>query len=319
MMEYLIAEDGAHLAYRDEGSRSPDALALIALAGLTRDGRDFDYLARKLGPLGLAGAGGDPGQGGDAHGLARSGESGALRLIRLDCRGRGGSDWTGAASYTLQQEARDVLALMDHLSLARAAVIGTSRGGLIGLVLAQMAPERLKGLCLNDVGPVLERAGLARIGRSLGLRPSVTTLAEVAERLPLAAPGFAGVPALRWQEETVRRYVESAGGGLDLPYDPALRAPFLAALDAPAGDAWPLFAACAGMPLALIHGAGSDLLSPATVAEMCRLRPDMIVAEVPGRGHVPFLDEPESLAAIAAWLAQMRARRQLSAALAGRG
>jgi pimeloyl-ACP methyl ester carboxylesterase len=276
-MQRFAAEDGTRLAYRDEG----EGLALLALAGLTRDGRDFDYLARHLPP--------------------------DTRLIRLDSRGRGGSDRADPATYTVAQEARDALRLMDHLHLPRAAILGSSRGGLLGLVIAAVARDRLAGLCLNDVGPELDRRGLQRIGSYIGLEPAVATLAEVADRMPAAMPGFARVPALRWQEETVRHYVQ-LGGRVGLTYDPALRQSFDAAMAAPAPDLWPLFEACAGLPLAVIRGAGSDVLARATVDEMRRRRPDLIVAEVPDRGHIPFLDEPEALAAVRAWLARVAGR-----------
>ncbi|SFA58039.1 Pimeloyl-ACP methyl ester carboxylesterase [Paracoccus halophilus] len=279
------AEDGAQLAYGDEGQGLP----LLALAGLTRDGRDFAYLARHLRDV---------------------------RLIRLDSRGRGGSEWTGAATYTVGQEARDALALMDHLGLARAAIIGSSRGGLLAMAMAASAPDRISGICFNDTGPVLEREGLLRIGGFIGIRPTVGTLQEVADRLPAAMPGFANVPAQRWVEETVRHYVQERDG-VGLTYDPALRDAFELAMQAnPLPDAWPLFDACAGLPLALIRGAGSDVLTHETAMAMCARRPDMLYAEIPDRGHIPFLDEPEALAVIADWLGKVR---QHEAELAGAG
>lgn len=264
------AEDGASLAFSDSGEGPP----LLALAGFTRNSRDFDYLARHL-----------PG----------------VRLIRLDSRGRGESQWTGAATYNLLQETRDALALLDHLGLPRVAVIGSSRGGLIGMMMMMLAPGRVVGLCLNDVGPVMERAGLERIGAYIGVQPAVETLEEIADRMPKAMPGFRDVPELRWAEETIRRYVDT-GHGVGLPYDPELRTAYDRALAAPAVDAWPLFDACRQVPLALIHGANSDVLSRAAADAMAVRRPDMIRAEVPNRGHTPFLDEPEALAAISAWL-----------------
>ncbi|WJS85981.1 alpha/beta hydrolase [Paracoccus sp. TOH] len=273
-VRFYRAEDGARLAYRDAG----DGLPVLALAGLTRTGRDFDYLAPHLA---------------------------GLRLLRPDYRGRGDSDWTGAESYTVPQEARDVLALLDHLGIEKAAVLGTSRGGIIGMLLAATAPDRLLGLCLNDVGPALQRSGLERIFDYVGRNPAGASLADLAERLPAAMPEFANVPPGRWQEEAERHYVETPEG-LRINYDPALRAAFLAAFDAPEVDLWPLFDAAAVLPLALIRGANSDLLSARTAAEMRNRRPDMILAEVPDRGHIPWLDEPEALQAIRAWLALMR-------------
>lgn len=269
-VEYFRAEDGAKLAYRDQGSGLP----LVCLAGLTRDGRDFEVLRPLL-----------PGQ----------------RLIRLDARGRGASDRTGAETYTVVQEARDVLALLDHLGLAQVAVIGSSRGGLLGMVLAATGRPRLMGLCLNDVGPALERAGLERIGAYVGLRPTATTHAEMAAQLA-QTPGFANVPPSRWLAEAERLFIQ-ADDGLHLPYDPALRDSFATAMAAPPVDLWPLFDLGAGLPLALIRGANSDVLSAATAQEMYRRRPDMIWTEVPDRAHIPFLDEPASVAAISRWLA----------------
>lgn len=274
-MERFEAEDGTRLAYRDEGRGLP----LLALAGLTRDGRDFDYLARYLPP--------------------------DIRLIRLDSRGRGRSDWAPPETYNVGQEARDALALLDHLGISRAAILGSSRGGLLGLVIAATARDRLLGLCMNDVGPVLERDGLLRIGVYIGVEPTVPTLEEVADRTQAAMPGFDKVPPLRWQEETVRHYVQ-LDGRVGLTYDPALRAAFEAAMAQPLPELWPLFDACAGLPLALVRGEASDVLARDTAAEMRRRRPDMLFTEVPWRGHIPFLDEPAAISVIVQWLGLVR-------------
>lgn len=272
-LKHVLAEDGARLAYRDDGAGP----VVLALPGLTRDGRDFDRALPAL------------------H---------DVRLIRLDSRGRGGSDWTGADSYTVPQETRDALTLMDRLGIARFAVLGASRGGLIGLVLAALAKPRLTGLCLVDVGPVVERAGLVRIGETLGLPPRAQNLQDAADGLAAGWPGFARVPRARWLEEAARLYHVGAHG-LSLPYDPALRQSFEAAMAAPPVDLWPFFQAATDLPLALIRGAGSDLLSVETATRMQALAPGMIRAEVPDRGHIPFLDEPESQAALRAWRARL--------------
>lgn len=263
------AEDGALLAYRDEGQGLP----LLCLPGLTRAMSDFDYLIPHLPPL---------------------------RLIRMDYRGRGGSDRTGAATYTVEQEAKDALRLLDHLGVAKAAILGTSRGGLIGMVLGAVARDRVLGLCLNDVGPEIARDGLARISDYVGRNPAGGTLEGYAERLS-RSPGFDGVPMTRWLEEARKLAVETPDG-LRLPYDPALRESFLKAFEGPPVDLWPLFDALAGLPLALIRGANSDLLTADTAAKMRARRPDMIFAEVPGRAHIPFLDEPEAVALIRGFL-----------------
>ena len=270
MYQFFAADDGARLAYRIDGDGQP----VVALAGLSRDSRDFDYLGHHL------------------H---------ECRLIRLDYRGRGKSEWTGPDTYTVDQESRDVIALLDHLGIDQAAMLGSSRGGLIGLVLAATQRPRVAGLCFNDVGPVIERAGLLRIGKYLGVKPAVDTLIEIMDRTPAAMPGFEGVPEERWAEETIRHFTEGSEG-VGLPYDPSLKKSFDKAMAAPVPDLWPLFDACIGLPLALIRGANSDLLSPETANEMQRRRPDMIRVEIPGRGHIPFLDEPLALDAIRRWL-----------------
>jgi len=191
---------------------------------------------------------------------------------------------------------------LDHLGVERAAILGTSRGGMIGMYLAAVARPRLLGLCLNDVGPVLEQAGLARIFGYLGRNPAAKTHAELAEKLPDLMPGFSDVPQGRWLAEARLHYRETPQG-LRITYDPALRDAFVSAMEGPPGDLWPLLDACAGLPLALLRGENSDLLSPETVAEMRRRRPDMLFATVVGRAHIPFLDEPESLSLIRAFLA----------------
>lgn len=267
---FFTANDGARLAYADEGAGLP----VLCLAGLTRNMGDFDYLAPHLS---------------------------GVRLIRMDYRGRARSDWTGAATYTVPQEAKDALALLDHLGIARAAVLGTSRGGLVGMLLAAVARDRLLGLCLNDVGPVIEQAGLDRIFDYVGRDPAARTHHALAARLPEAMTGFADVPEGRWLADAQRHYEETPDG-LRIRYDPALREAFLAAFQGESPDLWTLWEATAGLPVALIRGANSDLLSPGVAAEMLRRRPDAIVATVPDRAHVPWLDEPESLAAINAWL-----------------
>lgn len=272
-MQYFTASDGARLAYRVRG----EGPALLCLAGLTRTMADFDYLAPHLPDV---------------------------QMICLDSRGRGASDWTGAETYTVPQETKDALELLDHLRIKAVPLLGTSRGGLIGLLIAATAPERLIGLCLNDVGPVIERAGLEPICAYVGHNPRAKTLEEAAAVLPHVMKGFANVPASRWREEAEKHYAQTPEG-LKITYDPALREAFLAAFSAELPDMWPCFDALAGKPVALIRGANSDLLSPETTAEMQRRRPDMIFAEVPDRAHIPFLDEPESLSAIRAFLERL--------------
>ena len=270
MPEYR-SSDGLRLWYEDQGDGPP----ILCLSGLTRNSTDFDYALPFL--------------------------VGEHRVIRLDYRGRGKSqrapDWR---SYTVPTEARDVVELIDHLGLPEVAVLGTSRGGLVAMALALTHKPRLTGVCLVDIGPVIAEEGLEVIRGYVGQSPAAATMAEaVAMRAALMA-GFEGVPESRWREEVEKHYRETPGG-LAINYDARLRDAVLEAGAAPAADLWPLFDALGGLPLALIRGANTDLLAPATVAEMRRRRPDMIVADVPGRGHVPFLDEPEALEALNEW------------------
>lgn len=270
MTQFFTTSDGTNLAYRDEGHGTP----LLCLAGLTRTIQDFDYMAPHLPPC---------------------------RLIRMDYRGRGASQWTGAATYTVPQEAKDALELLDHLGVGKAALLGTSRGGLVAMILAATAHDRLLGICFNDIGPEIHKPGLERIMDYVGRNPRVKTHEALAEALPANMPGFANVPHSRWLTEA-RLHYTATPEGLRITYDPALRESFLAAFKGPEVDLWPLFDTCAGLPLALIRGANSDLLSQSCADEMRRRRPDMAFINVPDRAHIPFLDEPEAVTLLHSYL-----------------
>lgn len=274
-MRDFLASDGARLAYTDDGAGVP----ILALSGLSRNGSDFDYVAPHL--------------------------PDDVRFIRLDYRGRGKSDWTGADTYTIPTEAGDALALLDHLGLEKAAILGTSRGGLIAMALASFAKARLTGVCLVDIGPELAPAGLETIKDYIGRNPTQKTFAEAAAMRADLISGFYTVPDTRWAEEVHKHYIETPDG-LAINYDPALRDAVLATGDAPLPDLWPMFDALADLPLALIRGANSNLLAASTADEMARRRPDMLRVDVPGRGHVPFLDEPEALTTLTAWIENLR-------------
>lgn len=271
MADFRTSDD-IRLHFTDEGPR--DAKAVLCLAGLTRNGTDFDYVAPHLPDV---------------------------RLIRMDYRGRGRSDWADPQTYQIPVEARDALELLDHLGVEHTAILGTSRGGLIAMLLAAEAKNRLTGVCLNDIGPVIDIPGLSAIGDYIGRNPTETTVAEAAVGRAKIMAGFRNVPDSRWLEEVRKHYVEGPDG-LAINYDPKLRDAFMAASDAEVPDLWPLFDALDGLPLALIRGENSDLLSAETAAEMQRRRPDMLYAEVRDRGHVPFLDEPEAVAVIRQWV-----------------
>ncbi len=273
-MKTFTASDGVTLAYRDEGKGLP----VLALSGLTRNSDDFNFVAPHLS---------------------------GIRLIRMDYRGRGQSDWAPHQTYTVPQEAQDVLSLLDHLGLEKAAILGTSRGGLIAMGLATVVKHRLIGVCLNDIGPEIDPGGLKYIMSYLGRRPAWRAFGSATKMRAAAMEqaGFHNVSMDRWEEE-VRHLYEEKDGKLENRYDPALRKAVEEAGAQPIPDLWPMFDAFDGLPLALIHGENSDLLTDATVAEMRTRRPDMLYAKVPDRGHVPFLDEPDALPVIRTWLEQ---------------
>ncbi|WP_204113399.1 alpha/beta fold hydrolase [Shimia biformata] len=274
-MPRFITTDGLSLHFTDTGG---EGLPVICLSGLTRNGTDFDYAAPTLT---------------------------GTRMITLDYRGRGQSDWaTDFMTYNILREGQDAIELLDHLGIEKTAVLGTSRGGLIGMMLAATQPQRLSGLCLVDVGPVLDTSGLDVIMGYLGRNPVWKTHAEAAAMIGSRIAGFDNVPAERWQEEVEKHFIQT-GDGLKINYDPKLRDAILASMTEFAPDLWPLFEAAKSMPLALIRGANSDLLSQETAQEMQTRAPDMVFADVPGRGHVPFLDEVESVAALTKWLGKM--------------
>lgn len=273
-MANFKTSDGITLFYTDEG----EGLPILCLAGLTRTTADFDYVTPHLG----------------GH-----------RLIKLDYRGRGKSDFDADwKNYIPPIECRDVMELLTHLGLEKVAILGTSRGGLNAMGLALGARDRLLGVALNDIGPFIDPDGLEFIMGYLGRNPASKTYAEAAAAMPRVFAEFEGVPDSRWLEEATKHYRQTETG-LKITYDPHLRDAIEAAGAQAAPDLWPFFDAMAGMPVACIRGANSNLLSAATLAEMQKRRPDMVTAVVPGRGHIPFLDEPEAVAALHTWIGQM--------------
>ncbi|MGX9356612.1 alpha/beta fold hydrolase [Roseobacteraceae bacterium S113] len=272
-MPHFTTSDGVSLYYSDHGTGQP----VLCLSGLTRDSRDFDYVA----PF-LAG-----------H-----------RMICMDYRGRGKSEHADPSTYTIPREGQDAMELLAHLGIAQAAILGTSRGGLIAMGLAATVPDALLGVALNDIGPELDPAGLDVIMGYIGRQPIWKTYEEAAQARPGVMAGFANVPAERWRAE-VEKFFDETPSGLKITYDPRLREAVEAAGAQPMPDLWPFFDALEGKPIAIIRGENSDLLSEDTMEEMIRRRPDACTAVVPDRGHVPFLDEHESQVAILEWLEDM--------------
>ena len=276
-MAEFTTSDGLRLYFEDTGEGQP----LLCLAGLTRNCRDFDFMAPHLRDV---------------------------RLIAMDYRGRGRSEYDpDPANYSVPREMQDAVELLDLLGLGKVTLLGTSRGGLIAMVLAATVPNRLAGVILNDVGPVVSADGIARIMDYVGRPPPWTDLDAAATGLEAALEAqFPGVPRARWRVQAEAQY-DATAEGLHLRYDPRLRDALLAqagilAEAGPPPDLWPLFEALKPLPTGVLRGANSDILDPATLAKMHRRHPEMISATVPDRGHVPFLDEPQSLTLIRAIL-----------------
>jgi len=269
-MARFTSSDGLSLYYEDEGA----GRAVLCLAGLTRNARDFDPLAPHLRDL---------------------------RMLRLDYRGRGHSDHDpDFTNYNILREAQDVIELLDHLGLERVTLIGTSRGGLIAMELAAVHAARLEAVLLNDIGPEVAPGGLERIMDYVGKPPPFEDLDAAAAALEAAHRlDFPGVERARWRAQAEAMFAPRPHGGLALRYDPRLRDALVGQAGAgEAVDLWALFDALDATPLAVVRGANSDLLSAETLARMQANHPALIAATVPDRGHVPFLDEPQALAAL---------------------
>ncbi|MBO9448753.1 alpha/beta hydrolase [Tropicibacter sp. R16_0] len=268
-MADFTTSDGISIHYSDIGSGQP----LLCLAGLTRCERDFSHLAPHVTDL---------------------------RMITMDYRGRGQSEYDpDYMNYNVMREGQDAIELLDHLGLERVTLLGTSRGGLIAMTLAATQPQRLSGVILNDVGPVVSAEGIARIMDYVG-KPTVSqTYDQAAQAMHTTlAPQFPDVPLAVWRQQVEVQFDESPDG-LTLRYDPKLRDALIEqAAAGPVPDLWPLFEALKPLPTGVIRGENSDILEPGTLTEMQTRHPEMLTAVIPNRGHVPFLDEPQSLSLI---------------------
>ena len=272
--------DGLVLRYRDYGGgagRPP----LLCLPGLTRNARDFEPVAEAF--------------------------AGEWRVICPDLRGRGKSDYArDSATYAPLQYLADVLALLEQEKLAQVVGLGTSLGGIVLMLMALQAPERLAGAVLNDIGPDIEEAGLARIREYVGQGRSFPTWIHAARGLReqggLAHPDFT---VTDWLRMAKRLMAVGAGGRIAFDYDMKIAEPFQAPSAAEPIDMWPAFRALAGRPVLAIRGALSDILSAATLSRMARELPGLQTVTIPRTGHAPTLEEPDARAAIARLLAQV--------------
>jgi pimeloyl-ACP methyl ester carboxylesterase len=266
---FVSAADGLKLYARDYGPRVAPALPVVCLPGLARTSADFHDLALAL----------------------SQDNKRPRRVLALDYRGRGRSDYDPDwRNYDLKVELGDVLQVLTVAGVTEAVIIGTSRGGLITMALAAMRPALLRGVILNDIGPVIEGKGLARIRGYVGKLPSPRNYAEGGEVLKsLFNAQFPRSPDEDWQS-LARSTWKEVNGRLVADYDPALSKTLEAIdLEKPVPPLWFLFEGLKGIPVMVLRGGNSDLLSADTLATMAAAHPDLEAVMIPDQGHVPAL------------------------------
>ncbi|MGH8295869.1 MAG: alpha/beta fold hydrolase [Steroidobacteraceae bacterium] len=255
-------------------------LTVLCLPGLTRNSRDFEALAPHL--------------------AAR------YRVVCPDLRGRGFSardpQWQ---NYHPGTYIADVQQLLRVLDLERVAIVGTSLGGILGMMLGAMTPERVSGLVLNDVGAEVDPKGIDRIKSYTGLLPPVATWDEAIRQFrAVNGNAWPGLSDETWSSLVHRCYRADASARPVLDCDPRVGQALRAAPPA-AGSLWPVFARLGAIPMLVVHGALSDILSVGTLERMQREKPDLERVTVGNRGHVPLLDEPEALLRLDPFLARL--------------
>jgi pimeloyl-ACP methyl ester carboxylesterase len=269
--------DGLDLFARDYPAASgPARLPVVCLHGLTRNSKDFEEIAPWIARLGR-------------------------RVICVDVRGRGLSARDpDPGNYVPKTYARDVLALMDGLGIARAIFVGTSMGGIITMALALLRPRAVAAAILNDVGPVVSPEGVERIKSYAGRPVEIADWAEAADYVRrVNGLAFPDRGEADWHHFARRTFRDLENVPV-LDYDPQIMAPFgKGPTRAPGLLGWLLFRRLARhRPALLVRGALSDILSPAIVARMRSHAPRMDYVEVPNVGHAPMLTEPAALGAL---------------------
>jgi pimeloyl-ACP methyl ester carboxylesterase len=253
---------------------------LVCVHGLSRQGRDFDTLARAM--------------------------QGEYRVVCPDVAGRGRSErLADPMLYQIPQYVADMVTLLARLDPEQLDWVGTSMGGLIGLGVAALRGSPLRRLVLNDVGPSIEPGALARIGEYLGDPVRWSTLEEAADAMRVISATFGPHTREQWLELSRPMVVDDGAGGLKLHYDPAIAEPLrrLTPAIAAAGEA-ALWAAWDALrcPTLLLRGADSDLLSRATAQAMTQRGPRARLVEFTGVGHAPTLVAPDQVAAVREFL-----------------
>ena len=282
--QYWTSPDGLKLHFRDyagSGAGSGDRAPVLCLHGLTRNARDFEQLAAHIAP--------------------------SRRVLALDMRGRGDSEYAkDSATYKPVTYVGDVLALLEQQGIDRFVSIGTSLGGLMTMLFAALAPGRVVGAVLNDIGPVVDPSGIDRIREYVGQARSFPTWMHATRALQEvhggSHPGFA---IEDWLVMAKRCMVVQQNGRVGFDYDMAIAEPFRDADGAVPPDLWPAFDALKGAPMLIVRGGASDLFKPETLAEMVSRHGDADSVTIPGVGHAPTLDEPEAVAAIDRLLARV--------------
>lgn len=280
---YWTAGDGLRLYARHYPARQTSKLRpVLCLAGLTRNSRDFDRVASAL----------------SQH------TTNPRDVFTLDIRGRGLSesdkDWK---NYAVPIEMQDVIDFMTAQSLHDAGIIGTSRGGLITLVLAAAQPGRIGAVVLNDIGPVIETDGLIRIAGYVGRYPIPKSWTDAARAIKALTrrdfPNLSDAQA----EAFARQLFNELDGRPAAGYDPQL-AKCLSVMDGPMPQLWPQFEALRRVPVLVIRGENSDLLSEKTVEDMRRRHPMLASVSVPNEGHAPLLWDEPTIKSIAQFFAE---------------
>lgn len=276
------SEDGLSLYFRDyRGPEGYDGPPVICMHGLTRNSRDFAELAEHIAKT--------------------------RRVIVPEVRGRGQSDFAPEpATYNPAQYVADVEQLFEREEIERFIAIGTSMGGLMTMMLAAAKPGRIAAVVMNDIGPKIETAGLSRIAGYVGQGRSYPTWMHAARSLAsIHGEAFPDFSLEAWLEMAKRTLTVSQNGRISYDYDMAIAAPFREPGNAAPVDLWPAFDALKDVPMVLVRGELSDLLSPETVAEMSKRNPAMRSVTVPRVGHAPMLNEPQAREAIDALLAKV--------------
>ncbi len=270
----FITANGLKLHYLDFGGAGP---WLVCIHGLTANAHSFDALAPQL--------------------------TSKYRVISIDVRGRGDSQWGPPAEYLPQNYVSDLAAMLDQLGATRVTLIGTSMGGIISMTYAGGYTDRVERLVINDIGPEIAPAGLTRIATYVGDAPErFTDLAGVAAYYRTIYPATA---RMRDDDlsEMVRWSVKPApGGGLTWKMDPAVRRPMRGGAGQQRFDLWVPYTRIT-CPVLIVRGAESDILARQTVERMLAVTKNSRAVEVPGVGHAPSLVEPEAFAAIKEFLA----------------